>query len=131
MERFPNRRIPNFLTFVRAVQHHRDHGCFKTAAYDRGKQRPDRVENIEEAVLNSVEARPGSNTRRLTLQHEVSHTTIWRILKEQQLYSYHVRKGYMKDLVYSTPIETIEILQERVKNAATAIRNNRITTESV
>jgi hypothetical protein len=32
--------------------------------------------------------------------------------------------GYMKDLVYSIPIDTIEVLNEQVGNAATIIRNN-------
>jgi hypothetical protein len=33
--------------------------------------------------------------------------------------------GYMKDLVYSIPIDTIKVLKERVENVATTIRNNR------
>jgi hypothetical protein len=33
--------------------------------------------------------------------------------------------GYMKDLVYSIPNDTIEVLRERVENAAITIRNNR------
>jgi hypothetical protein len=33
--------------------------------------------------------------------------------------------GYMKDLVYSTSIDTIEVLREQVGNGATTIRNNR------
>jgi hypothetical protein len=32
---------------------------------------------------------------------------------------------YMKDLVYSIGIDTIEVLRERVENSATTIRNNR------
>jgi hypothetical protein len=32
--------------------------------------------------------------------------------------------GYMKDLVYSIPIDTIEVLSDQVGNAATIIRNN-------
>ncbi|RZB39777.1 hypothetical protein BDFB_013767, partial [Asbolus verrucosus] len=48
----------------------RCNGCFKAAAYGRGGQRPNRAENIEDAVLNSVKARPGSSTRRLALQYE-------------------------------------------------------------
>jgi hypothetical protein len=30
-----------------------------------------------------------------------------------------------EDLVYSIPIDAIEVLRERVENAATTIRNNR------
>jgi hypothetical protein len=75
MERFPNRRIPNVRTFLRVVQRLRHHGSFNATAFDGGRQRPDRVANIEEAVLNSVEARPGCSTRRLALQLEVSHAT--------------------------------------------------------
>jgi hypothetical protein len=38
---------------------------------------------------------------------------------------------YTKDLVYSIPIDTIEVLRERVENAATTIRNNRGVLEKV
>jgi hypothetical protein len=39
---------------------------------------------------------------------------------------------YMKDLVYSIPIDTIEVfLREWVENAATIIRNNRGMLERV
>jgi ABC-type tungstate transport system permease subunit len=31
----------------------------------------------------------------------------------------------MKDLVYSVPIDTIEVLRERLENATTTIRNDR------
>jgi ribosomal protein S6 len=37
----------------------------------------------------------------------------------------------MKDLVYSIPIDTIEVLRERVENTATTIRNNRGMLERV
>jgi hypothetical protein len=37
----------------------------------------------------------------------------------------------MKDLVYSIPIDTIEVLRERVENAATTIYNNRGMLERV
>jgi hypothetical protein len=39
--------------------------------------------------------------------------------------------GYMKDLVYSVPIDTIDVLREQVENAATTIRNNRGMLERV
>jgi hypothetical protein len=38
---------------------------------------------------------------------------------------------FMKDLIYSIPIDTIEVLKERVENAATTIRNNRGILEKV
>jgi hypothetical protein len=37
----------------------------------------------------------------------------------------------MKDLVYSIPIDTIEILRKRVENAVTTICNNRRMLENV
>jgi hypothetical protein len=38
---------------------------------------------------------------------------------------------FMKDLIYSIPIDTIEVLKERMENAATTIRNNRGILEKV
>jgi hypothetical protein len=37
----------------------------------------------------------------------------------------------VKDLVYSVPIDTIEVLRERLENAATTIRNDRGMLERV
>ncbi|KAH0817586.1 hypothetical protein GEV33_005205 [Tenebrio molitor] len=37
--------------------------------------------------------------------------------------------GYMKELVYSAPVDTIEILQERVDKAAEVIRNNGVISD--
>jgi hypothetical protein len=39
--------------------------------------------------------------------------------------------GVMKNLEYSIPIGTVEVLRERVENAATTIRNNRGMLERV
>jgi hypothetical protein len=39
--------------------------------------------------------------------------------------------GYMKDLVHSIRIDTIEVLRKQVENGATTIRNNRDMLESV
>jgi ribosomal protein S6 len=37
----------------------------------------------------------------------------------------------MKDLVYSIPIDTFEVLKKRMENTATTIRNNRGMLEKV
>lgn len=92
----PAEMLPRLREFIwnvfQIVPHLRDHGSFKPAARDRGRQRPERVANVEEAVLESVEERPGVSTRRLGLEHQISRSTTWRILKAQQLYPYHVQK---------------------------------------
>ena len=39
--------------------------------------------------------------------------------------------GYMKDFVYSATIDNIEILRQRIENAAITIQNNRVALEGV
>jgi hypothetical protein len=39
--------------------------------------------------------------------------------------------GYMNDLLYSIPIDIIEVLRKRMENGATTIRNNRDMLERV
>jgi hypothetical protein len=50
----------------------------------------------------------------------------WRMVKRAGvlLESVDFPCDFMKDLVYSIPIDTIEVLNEQVGNAATIIRNN-------
>jgi hypothetical protein len=50
------------------------------------------VANMEEHILDAVAARPGTSTRRLALQQDVSYPTVRRILRVQQLYPYHVQQ---------------------------------------
>ncbi|KAJ3655549.1 hypothetical protein Zmor_014673 [Zophobas morio] len=45
---------------LRTLQHRREYGSFKLA--DRCRLRSNRIANIEEAVLESVETRPGTST---------------------------------------------------------------------
>jgi hypothetical protein len=47
------------------------------------------------------------------------------MLLESREFQCYFLWGYMKDLVYSIPIDTIEVLRKRVENAVTTIRNNR------
>jgi hypothetical protein len=47
------------------------------------------------------------------------------MLLESREFQYYFLWGYMKDLVYSIPIDSIEVLRKRVENAVTTIRNNR------
>jgi hypothetical protein len=63
-------------TFVRIVQHRRDHGSYKPQTQDRGVQRPRRGRS-EEDILSSVEDQPGTSFTKLARQHNIAHSTIW------------------------------------------------------
>ncbi|KAJ3658924.1 hypothetical protein Zmor_010638 [Zophobas morio] len=54
--------VCQMCALLRTLQHFRDYGSFKPAPQDRGKLRSNRIANIEEAVLKSVEARPSTST---------------------------------------------------------------------
>ncbi|KAJ4433205.1 hypothetical protein ANN_15462 [Periplaneta americana] len=45
-----------------------------------------------EEILEAVNMTPSINTRRLALQVNVPHTTVWRLLKEYQLHPYHLQR---------------------------------------
>jgi hypothetical protein len=47
------------------------------------------------------------------------------VLLESREFQCYFLWGYMNDLVYSIPIDTIDVLRKRVENAVTIIRNNR------
>jgi hypothetical protein len=57
------------------------------------------------------------------------------VLLEFREFPWYFLRGYMKDLVYSIPIDLltylIEVLRKRVENAATTICNNRGMLERV
>lgn len=92
MERFPQRLAPAAGTFIKNVQHLRDHGTFKPQTQDRGRVRTRRILDVEPQILHTVEAEPGISTRRLAVRHGISQFIAWRTLKEQGLHPYHVQK---------------------------------------
>lgn len=91
-EHFPHRRLPNEKTFERLHNRLRETGSFKPRARDRGRPRTARTLRLEERVLHRVEEEAGDSTRRIALREGVDHTTVWRVLKTNQLYPYHLQR---------------------------------------
>nr|CAH7727978.1 unnamed protein product [Callosobruchus chinensis] len=47
---------------------------------------------MEEAVLNEIERNPETSTRKIAHQLNITHVTVWQILRHQQLYPYHMQR---------------------------------------
>ncbi|KAJ8954712.1 hypothetical protein NQ318_011405 [Aromia moschata] len=89
---FPNRQVPDVRRFVSTVQRLRYYGSFAPRVHDRGRTRSRRVMDAEEQILEAVEDDPSLSTKRLAHQVRFSQFTVWRTLREQGLYPYHVQK---------------------------------------
>jgi hypothetical protein len=75
-EQFPDRVVPNSKTFTSPVQRLRDTGKFHTRTQDRGRDRSQRVQDVEPQILEAVEANSGTSTRRVALRVGVSHHVV-------------------------------------------------------
>ncbi|KAJ4439948.1 hypothetical protein ANN_08079 [Periplaneta americana] len=89
-ERYPQRHCPDRKTFVRLHYRLCEYGKFNSPGLGRGRQRSTTPE-IQEEILEAVNMTPSISTRRVALQVNVPHTTVWRQLKEYQLYPYHLQ----------------------------------------
>ncbi|KAJ4432488.1 hypothetical protein ANN_21107 [Periplaneta americana] len=89
-ERYPQRQCPDRKTFVRLHYRLCEYGKFNSPGLGRGRPRSTTPE-VQEEILEAVNMTPSISTRRVALQVNVSHTTVWRLLKEYQLYSYHLQ----------------------------------------
>ncbi|KAJ4433751.1 hypothetical protein ANN_16063 [Periplaneta americana] len=88
-ERYPQRQCPDRKTFVRLHYRLCEYGKFNSPGLGRGRPRSTTPE-VQEEILEAVNMTPSISTRRVALQVNVSHTTVWRLLKEYQLYPYHI-----------------------------------------
>ncbi|KAJ4450877.1 hypothetical protein ANN_02309 [Periplaneta americana] len=59
--------------------------------YGQGRPRSTTPE-VQEEILEAVNMTPSISTRRVALQVNVPHTTVWRLLKEYQLYPYNLQR---------------------------------------
>jgi hypothetical protein len=75
-EQFPDRVVPNSKTFTSPVQRLRDTGKFHPRTQDRGRDRSQRVLDVEPQILEAVEANSGKSTRRVALRVGVSHHVV-------------------------------------------------------
>lgn len=89
-ETFPTRRIPNRKTFEAIERRLRETGTLKPQRQNAGRQRFRRTANVEEGILNAVQLSPTTSTRKLSHRFNVSSASVWRTLREQQLYPFHV-----------------------------------------
>jgi hypothetical protein len=91
-ERYPNRQLPNVRTFTRLHQRLVETGSFARASDIPGRPITRRTPALEEAVLNEIEVHPETSTRKIAADLNVSPTLVWTILREQQLYPYHIQR---------------------------------------
>ncbi|KAJ4427551.1 hypothetical protein ANN_25199 [Periplaneta americana] len=90
-ERYPQRQCPDRKTFVRLHYRLCEYGKFNSPGLGRGRPRSTTPE-VQEEILEAVNITPSISTRRVALQVNVPHTTVWRLLKEYQLYPYHLQR---------------------------------------
>ena len=91
-ERFPQRVVPNRRTFVRLHARLSETGSFKRSTVVIGRPATVRTVQIEEAVLNEIEVNPHTSTRKIAEVLNITHVTVWQILRDQQLYPYHMQR---------------------------------------
>lgn len=90
-ERFPNRRIPNPKTFASVFQCLRSTGSFPSCSYSVEREEERRIAH-EEDVIQQVQRSPRISTRRISNRIGLPQSTVWRILKKENLYPYHFQK---------------------------------------
>ncbi|KAJ4437935.1 hypothetical protein ANN_13874 [Periplaneta americana] len=78
-------------TFVRLHYRLCEYGKFNSPGLGRGRPRSTTPE-VQEEILEALNMTPSISTRRVALQVNVPHTTVWRLLKEYQLYPYHLQR---------------------------------------
>lgn len=91
-EKYPQRPIPCAKTFSNIHRRLQETGTFSKSVDIPGKPRAVRTPELEEAVLNEVSIHPETSTRKMSDMFNVSHQTVLRILKDQQLYPYHIQR---------------------------------------
>ncbi|VEN37335.1 unnamed protein product, partial [Callosobruchus maculatus] len=47
---------------------------------------------MEEAVLNEIERNPEPSVQKIAHELNITHVTVWQILRDQQLYLYHMQR---------------------------------------
>ncbi|KAJ8964299.1 hypothetical protein NQ317_000095 [Molorchus minor] len=92
-ERFPKRFHPSPRRFVYVTQRARDTGQIQEhRGQHSGRDRALHTLQIEEEILDIVEDDPSTSTRDIARQVNVSQNKVWKTLRENQSYPFHVQR---------------------------------------
>ncbi|PSN53562.1 hypothetical protein C0J52_09198 [Blattella germanica] len=125
-ERFPNRHHPSRRMFISLDRRMRETGSLQRSNEGAGNMRSTRTPDFEEEVLASVASDPTTSARRISRAMGASHSSVWRVIHEQQLHPYHPQRVHallVTDFAPRTPVETDMELVARVVAACDVIRN--------
>ena len=89
-ELYPNRaRHPRPDVILAAAQRLYETGSVLQKRKEGGRHRDARNIQTVETVLCAVEQNPATSIRNIAREHELSYSTVQRILKEEKLHDYH------------------------------------------
>lgn len=79
-------------TFASIHRRLRETGSFSVVHADLGAQRTVRTADLEEQILDMIEADPGTSTRKIAEELQLSHVTVWKVLRQELLFPYHIQR---------------------------------------
>jgi hypothetical protein len=91
-ERYPQQQLPHHTMFASIDRRLREYGSLQINNCTAGCPRTVRTPDFDKAVLDTIEEKPSSSTSTTTCDLQIHHSTVWRVLKEQQLYPFHLQK---------------------------------------
>lgn len=91
-ERFPQRRLPNHVTFQKLDGRLRETGVLRAARPDAGRPRTVRTVQFEEAVLQRIEDNPSTSTRAIAKDLNTSNANVWNVLHEMGMHPFKTQK---------------------------------------
>ncbi|GBN39692.1 hypothetical protein AVEN_129169-1 [Araneus ventricosus] len=89
---FPNRRLPDRKTSERLHRQLCETGSILASRSDAGCPKTDGALVVEEAILDMGADHPSTSTRAVARQLHASHSTTWRVMKDESLHPYHVQR---------------------------------------
>lgn len=129
LELYPNRRQPNHKLFRNLYNRLGETGSFRPKC-ENSAPKSISVEQ-EDEVLVRVTENPGISTRRLSTATRISQSAIWRILKKEKLYPFHLNP--VQNLLPQDPparLRFANFLQEQITNDPTFLEKNLFTDEA-
>lgn len=90
-QRYPNRRHPHHTTFAAIHRRLGETGNLRPRAVGGGR-RDVRTPDFEDAVVERVTNEPSVSTRATARAMNVSHMSVYRVLREYNLHAYHLQK---------------------------------------
>jgi len=128
--KYPHQTTPHHKTFRRLDRRLRETRNFKGLSRDRGRVTR-RRQRQDARILREIERDPTTSVRRISARTQITKTTVWRLIKSEDLKAYHFTPAkHLEEYDPQSRLQFCQMIMRKYQKDRTFLKNVLFTDEA-